>query len=389
MLRVVVMTEISDYLEKIYFDTSRPAALSGPEKLYQIVKREGKYKISRNKIKQWLNDRDEYSAQRDIKRKFPRRKIITSGVNVQWGLDLCSTQNIASFNDGVKHLLFAVCVFSRYLHIQPLKSKRAKEVVEAFDRMLQDGSTPYTIYFDAGGEFNNANFRKYLQSKDIKYFTTRNQETKAAITERTIRTFRNKMFRMFRHTRSYRFIESLQNLVKSYNSTPHSGLPNHLAPEQVTKENEAEIWDKMYNGLEKQEEKHIKPLKKEKRIKSSNYKFKIGDIVRLSHARYAFQRDYQQKWTGELFKVSERYIKQDIQIYKVIDFLKEPVVGTFYSQEMLKITNKSGEDALWILEKIIKRRKRAGKLQYLVKFQDWPSKFNVWVNASSVVDIQK
>ena len=371
--------ETSKYLEKIYFDTSRAGALTGPDKLYQIVKKEGKYKISRNRIKQWLNDRDEYSSSRDIKRKFPRQKIISSGVNVQWGLDLCRTQNIASFNDGVKHLLFAVCVFSRYLHVQPLKSKRAKEVVRAFDLMLEHGSRPNTTYFDAGGKFNNAVFKKYLQSKDIKYFTTRNQETKAAITERTIRTFRNKMFRMFRHTRSYRFIEFLQDLVKSQNSTPHSSLPNQLAPQQVTKDNEAEIWDKMYNKVGKAELNRVRSLK---------YKFRIGDIVRLSHARYAFQRDYQQKWTGELFKVSERFIKQNIPIYKIVDFLNEQVDGRFYSQEMLKVTNK-GENTLWIIEKIIKRRTRGGKRQYLVKFQDWPSKFNSWIDANSVVDIQK
>ena len=187
------------------------------------------------------------------------------------------------------------------------------------------------------------------------------------------------MFRMFRHTRSYRFIECLQDLVKSQNSTPHSSLPNQLASEQVTKDNEAEIWDKMYNKVGKAELNRVRSLK---------YKFRIGDIVRLSHARYAFQRDYQQKWTGELFKVSERFIEQNIPIYKVVDFLNEQVDGRFYSQEMLKVTNK-GENTLWIIEKIIKRRTRGGKRQYLVKFQDWPSKSNSWIDANSVVDIQK
>ena len=232
--------------------------MTRPAKLYQIVKKDGKFKISRKKIEQWLNDRDEYSIQRDIKRKFKRRKIITSGLNIQWGLDLCSTQNIASFNDGIKYLLFAVCVFSRYLRVQPLKSKKAKDILEAFDKILQEGASPNTIYYDAGGEFNNSTFQKYLRSKNIKFFTTRNQETKVAITERTIRTFRNMMFRMFRHTRSYRFADVLQKLVISYNSTPHKALPNGLAPKQVTKENEAEIWDKMYNILT--EDKTVKSI---------------------------------------------------------------------------------------------------------------------------------
>ena len=72
--------------------------------------------------------------QRDIKRKFPRRMFMVSGVEVEWGVDLASVENIADFNDKVKFLLFAVDVFSRYLHIQPLKSKRAKEVVNGLTK---------------------------------------------------------------------------------------------------------------------------------------------------------------------------------------------------------------------------------------------------------------
>ena len=88
--------------------------------------------------------------------------------------------------------------------------------------------------------------------------------------------------------------------------------------------------------------------------------------------------------------MSERNINQNIQIYNVIDYLNDPVLGTFYSEELLKVTNKSGEDVLWLIEKIIRKRKGTdGKMQYLVKFQDWPSKFNAWVDSSSVVDIQK
>ena len=58
---------MNDYLEKLYFNPSHPSALTGPEKLYQIAKKEGKFKISRNKIKKWLINRDEYSLQRDVK----------------------------------------------------------------------------------------------------------------------------------------------------------------------------------------------------------------------------------------------------------------------------------------------------------------------------------
>ena len=41
--------EKTDYLEKTYFDISKAGALTGPAKHYQIVKKDGKFKISRKK----------------------------------------------------------------------------------------------------------------------------------------------------------------------------------------------------------------------------------------------------------------------------------------------------------------------------------------------------
>ncbi len=62
---------------------------------------------------------------------------------------------------------------------------------------------------------------------------------------------------------------------------------------------------------------------------------------------------------------------------------------------MERFTNKSckkvvkADDALWIIEKRIRKRKRAGKTEYLVKFEGWTDKFNSWIPVEDVVDIQK
>lgn len=189
---------------------------------------------------------------------------------------------------------------------------------------------------------------------------------------------------MFRYTRSYRFIETLQQIVGSYNSTPHSSLGKGLSPNQVTVDNEAEIWDRIYNTAS---DGNIS-RSKQKYMKRFRFKFRIGDIVRLSVSKYTFQRDYQHKWTSELFKISERYFKQDLPIYKIVDFLHEPVNSTFYEQELQKVSEKS-DDVLWVIEKIIRKRKKGGKVQYLVKFDGWPAKFNSWVDQDAVEDIQK
>ena len=217
-------TSKEEYLKNLYFDPSHPASFSGPDKLYRIVKREGKFKIGKKKIKQWLQDQDEYSLFRDTKRKFPRRKTVVSGVDTQWGIDLASVQNIAKYNDGVQYLVIAIDVFPKFLFIEQLKGRKANDVVNEFDRILAGGRIPNVVYSDKGSEFNNASFKNFLGKRHIKYFTTQNEDIKVSVAERVIRTLPNKMHKVFQKFRSYRFVEKLQDLVDSYNRTPHRTL---------------------------------------------------------------------------------------------------------------------------------------------------------------------
>lgn len=368
-----------DYLESLYFDPKSPASFTSPEKLYQIIKTQGKYTISRRKIKQWLKGQDVYTLHKDVKRTFARRQIITSGIDVQFAVDLADVSNISKFNDGVNNLLMVIDVFSKYLFIQPLKSKRAKDVLEAFDLVLQEGRVPQIVYTDKGGEFNNRLFKTYLQKRSIKYFTTQNENIKVSPVERVIRTFRNKMHKLFQSTRSYKYLEYLQDLTKSYNATPHRSLPRHMSPSEVNKENEAIVWDYMYNNPDK--------IRFQPSSDKHKFKYNIGDLVRLVYNKYTFQRDYQQKWTSEIFKISERLMRQGVPVYRVTDYSNDVIIGTFYEQELQNVHK--DEDALWIVEKIIRKRKRRGREEYLVKYEGWPAAYNSWVEKDDIQNISR
>lgn len=371
--------DFREYLKSLYFDVNSPASFSGVEKLYQVVKKQGKYKISRNKIKQWLQEQDVYTLHKDLSRKFKRRQIITSGVDIQWGIDLANVANTSKFNDGINYLLIVIDVFSKYLFVQHVKTKRAKDVLEAFELILRQGRKPQIVYSDKGAEFNNKLFKTFLLKRGIKYFTTQNEYIKVSPVERLIRTLRNKMHKLFQTTRSYRYIEHLQGLANSYNSTPHRSLPGQMTPSEVNKENEAEVWDYMYTrNTHKGKKLRIGTHKPE-------LKYKIGDFVRLAYSKHTFQRDYQQKWTSEIFKIHDRFVKQNIPVYKVADFDGDVIVGTFYEQELQQVHK--NEDALWIIESILKKRKRRGTDEYLVKYEGWPNKFNSWVKKDDIQNV--
>ena len=53
--------------------------------------------------------------------------------------------------------------------------------------------------------------------------------------------------------------------------------------------------------------------------------------------KYIFQRDYQEKWTEEIFMITHRHTEQGIPLYRLKDFADEPVDGYFYERELQKM----------------------------------------------------
>ena len=46
------------------------------------------------------------------------------------------------------------------------------------------------------------------------------------------------------------------------------------------------------------------------------------------------------------------------------------------------------ENTLWYIEKKIRKRKRKGQIQWYVKFEGWPDKYNQWIDEKDITDQQ-
>ena len=102
----------------------------------------------------------------------------------------------------------------------------------------------------------------------------------------------------------------------------------------------------------------------------------MGDTVRISVQRLPFDKAYTGNWTEELFIVKSRYPTVPVT-YGLKDLADEDIKGKFYEQELQKVAE---VDRVYIVEKILKTRKRAGKIEYFVKWWSYPVKFNSWVD---------
>ena len=367
-----MMTDWKEYLASIYFDPKHPGSFAGPDKLYKTVKAEGKFKIGKYRISKWLRDQDAYSLTKGVIRKFSRSRVIVEGLDSQWDVDLMDMKDLASQNDGQRYVLVAIDIFSRFARCIPTKSKSAKDVKEAFEKLLIGPRHPKVIRKDLGKEFNNREVSRLLAERGIRHFSAQNTEIKANYVERLIKTLKHRVYRYFIKHKTQRYVNVLQDIVDSYNNTVHSSLGR--TPASIDANNEQESRYEQYVLRQKRVSRRHKSIKS---LKPRRYVFKLGQVVRVSHIRNVFDREYSQKWTGELFKVKGRFRREELPVYQIEDWSGDDVEGTFYEPELQAVNVDDNKE--YYVEKILKKRTRYKRREVLVRWQYWPKKYDSWI----------
>ena len=369
---------VADYLASIYYDPRKAGSFSGPRALYKAVRAEGKRILSMKKIKTWLKSQDVYTMHRRVVRKFKRNRVYVERIDDQWDVDLMDMTDYAAENDGVRYVLMAIDVFSRYGWAVPLKSKRAADVVKGFDTLLlkANGRKPVKIRTDRGGEFVNGTMKRWFQQHNILHSVTFN-EVKANYVERWIKTIKSKIIKLFQHKNKLGYVNFLDDIVEGYNQTYHTSIK--MKPAAVSKRNEQWVWEGLYvEPFLKEDKKRGKKKRKKRKLA-----YKVGDEVRISYLRKLFQREYHQKWSGEVFTVTKAWWRDGLPIYELEDYNNEEVKGTFYEVELQPVT--MDKDQPFKVEKVLGTRGRGANKKLYVKWLNWPDKYNSWIKASDIV----
>ncbi|XP_078682397.1 uncharacterized protein LOC144916874 [Branchiostoma floridae x Branchiostoma belcheri] len=360
---------IDGIFRDIYYDPRNPAGYGSVDQLHRAVKRHG---IKRRQVEEWLSSQDTYTLHKPIRRRFQRNRVIVGGVDHQWQGDLADLSSLAKQNDGYRYILTCIDVLSKFAWAVPIKDKKGLTLVEAFQSILDEGRKPWRLQTDQGTEFLNRHFQTLLKNEDIEFFTTFNAETKASVVERFNRTLKTRMWKYFTANNTHRYIDVLDDLLEAYNHSRHSSIKK--APVEVNKENQRFVWHTLYG----REPSWKTPKRKQ------TFKFKVGDVVRISKAKMKMAKGYTANWTTELFTVCAR-ISRSPPVYRVKDYDGEELQGTFYEEELQKVIKK--DDDVYQVEDILDTRRRGRKTEYLVKWKGYPSKFNSWVREEDMVPI--
>ena len=201
----------------VYFDPKRVGSYGGVDALRRITR------VPRKIVAEWLSEHDAYTLHKPARRHFKRRPVIVGGMRQQWQADLVDLTKLKNDNDGMTFLLTVIDVFSKVAWCVPMKNKSAASLVKALQTTFVN-DWPQTLQTDQRVEFLNKSVQALLQSYGIHHFSTHNAETKASIVEQFNRTLKTRMWRYFTKHQTWRYIDILQDLVRSYNNTPQ---PQH------------------------------------------------------------------------------------------------------------------------------------------------------------------
>ena len=100
-------------------------------------------------------------------KKFENRKVYSQFKDNIWGVDLVDMQSLSRKNKGIKYLLCAIDLYSKYAFVISLKDKKGISITNAFDKIIkQSKRKPNKIWVDQGSEFYNNNFKKWLSDNN-------------------------------------------------------------------------------------------------------------------------------------------------------------------------------------------------------------------------------
>lgn len=362
-------------LEKIYTSPGESSAFSSVDKLFRKLKKEG-YNVTRLQIKSWLDNNYTYAIHKYRRKTFPRNPILASDIDQNWQADILFLKELSNYNDNKSCVLLCIDVISRYAWGEPMKSKSGKDTASAFEKILKKANRkPEKLQTDKGKEFYNSDFKSVLKKYNIKLYSTESDK-KASIAERCIKEIKKLIYRYLTFKQTNRYIDVLNDLFQTYNSTYHSGIK--MAPMEVKEENLGNVLNALYGKLW---EKDQIPLKKrDKKIKEI-YQFKIDDAVRIVLPNDLFSKGYKGFWTTEIFYIDQIKPYYPFTQYKLRNERGEILKGLFYKEQLQKASQLSQRYTNVI---ILKKKKINGKDWVLIKWKNESPEIKRWVPFSQL-----
>ena len=147
-------------------------------------------------------------------------------------------ESLSKYNKGIKYLLCAIDLFSKFARVIPIKDKKGTSIVNAFKKILSDSNRKSNkIWVDQGGKFYNKSFKDFLKINNIEMYSV--------VAERFIRTLKNRIFKHMIAIPQNIYFDVLDDIVDKYYHTVHRTIK--MKPIEVTDNYYAEYNEDLSN----------------------------------------------------------------------------------------------------------------------------------------------
>jgi len=158
-----------------------------------------------------------------------------------------------------------------------------------------------------------------LKEKGIDIFWTYSP-LKCVIIERFIRTLFGKIQRYLTHNNTRKFVDKLPYFENLYNQSYHRSIK--MAPVNVTKQNEKEVYRNLYPETVPMD---YKPPK-----------FKLGDHVLAARNKKTFEKGYTANFHEEIYKIV-KIRETSPRVYMLENLEGVPILGSWYDHQLVNV----------------------------------------------------
>ena len=117
------------------------------------------------------------------------------------------------FNKEIRFLLRAIDGCSKCTWVAPLKHKECVTITDAFQNVFNESRRkPNKIWVDKGSKFYKRSMKSWFQDNNMKMYSTCN-ERKSVVSERFIRTLKNKIYKYMTSISKNVYIDKLGGIV--------------------------------------------------------------------------------------------------------------------------------------------------------------------------------
>lgn len=242
-----------DLIEEAYETTN----YGGPEKIFKYLYANHKdAKITRTDIKKYLDKQEQEQLLKQAKPSKGLGHIVASYPGDIVQIDIYDLSKYSTYNKNYKYIFAMVDVFSRYAVALPMKTKNIDDTTYALKSIIKQFGTPIIVMSDNDSAFTGDSFQKVLDDNNMILNTNvKGDHFALGIIDNFAKRLKMIFAKKFLKYKTKNWVQYLNEIIQTYNNSPHSALDD-LTPIEALKD---ENFDKIFeiNTIKKMKNKTV------------------------------------------------------------------------------------------------------------------------------------